>query len=131
MKNATINHYLKLVTDVEEKVQGACYYIYVGDKFIIEISKCEHNLEHKHDLMNVWKRHGYISERIPTHIYINTYYTDINGVCHGYYNVMNKLSDDRKRLIIDFDYLREWTEENIKELVAECIRMREMDICLK
>ena len=36
--------------------------------------------------------------------------------------------DLNNRRVINFDYLREWTQDNINELVAECIRMREMDI---
>lgn len=59
---------------------------------------------------------------------VETYYYDINGNRWGLYNITEKLSDDGNRRVINFDYLREWTQDNINELVAECIRMREMDI---
>ena len=78
--------------------------------------------------MRVWRKAGFIKTMLPTHIAVETYYYDINGNRWGLYNITEKLSDDGNRRVINFDYLREWTQDNINELVAECIRMREMDI---
>lgn len=127
MTKTAINHYLQLVT-MTEKESGARIYASSDGRFEIHVSCCTHDLEYKNDLMNLWKKAGFISEELPTHICIDTYYTDINNNCYGYYNITHKLSEDGKRTVINFDYLREWTEENIRELVAECVRLCEMDI---
>lgn len=42
--------------------------------------------------------------------------------------IWTKKAEDGRRRVINFDYLREWTQDNINELVAECIRMYEMNI---
>lgn len=93
-----------------------------------EVTRCDHDLNNPHDNMRVWRKAGFIKTMLPTHIAVETYYYDINGNCWGLYNITEKLSDDGNRRVINFDYLREWTQDNINELVAECIRMREMDI---
>lgn len=120
-------YYLQFVTGVEKMSDWrTCYHI--GDNFIVEIIKCEHNLKDRGDLMNRWKGAGYIKETLPTHIAVDTFFTDADGFCWGWYNPYIKKSEDGKRRVINFDLLREYTEENVAELVAECIRMREMNI---
>lgn len=127
MTKTTINHYLQLVT-MTEKESGTRIYTSRDGHFEIHVSCCTHDLKYKDDLMNLWEKAGFISQKLPTHICIDTYYTDINNNCYGYYNITHKRSEDGKRTVINFDYLREWTEENIRELVAECVRLCEMDI---
>ena len=121
-------NYLKFVTKIEEMAENKRYFYHVGDNFIIEVIKCDHDLTRKNDLMNLWKKAGFISKKLDTHIGIHTYFTDCNNNCYGWYNITEKRSEDGKRNVIDFDYLYEWNEENINKLVAECIRLREMDI---
>lgn len=101
---------------------------YIGDNFMIEVTKCEHDLEKFHDLMNVWKCAGYIQKPLKTHIYIDTYYTDENGSYHGWYNPTCKLTPDGKRMVIDFDYIKEYNIENIQYLLAKCIEAYNNDI---
>ena len=121
MTNATINKYLSKVDRIEGSDTHKMYYI--GPSFIVETSTVSHDLKSRHDLMNIWKKSGAIEKKLPTHISVNTYYTDEAGNCWGRYNITVKESDDRKRLVIDFDYMREATPENGRELVAECIRL--------
>lgn len=128
MTESTIKHYTKLITKVEEMAEDRRWFVYVGDNFIIEVTKIDHDLTNKHDLMNLWKKHGFIDKPLTTSVSIHTYYTDINGNCYGYYNITTKRSEDGKRNVIDFDYLRSFTPENVRELLAECIRMSELDI---
>ena len=122
-----IKHYLQFVTK-SVTPWGRVTFKSLDGRFEIVASKCEHDLKSKSDLMNQWKKCGFISKILPTHICIDTYFTDDNNNCYGYYNIMHKHSEDGKRTVVNFDYLREWNENNINELVAECIRMREMDI---
>lgn len=123
-----INHYLQFITGTEVYNGVNQIRYHVGGNFEIVVSKCDHDLNYKHDTMRLWRKAGFIKTMLPTHIAVDTYYYDINGNCWGRYNVTHKLSDDGHRRVINFDYLREWTQDNIDDLVAECIRMREMDI---
>ncbi len=126
MNKQTINNYLSLVTSIEQKGTRTIYH--VSDRFCVEVRKCCVNLKDKNNVMRLWKKAGYISEVLPSFLSVETFFTDASGNCWGWYNVTEKRSSDGKRRVIDFDYLREATEDNEKELVAECIRMREMDI---
>ena len=121
MTNATINKYLAKVDRIEGSETHKMYH--VGPSFIVETSTVSHDFKSRHDLMNVWKKAGFISKKLPTHISVNTYYTDEKGQCWGRYNVTIKPSDDGKRQVVNFDFLREATPENERELVAECIRL--------
>lgn len=123
-----INYYMELVTGVETIVDDRRILYRVGDRFAVEVTRCDHDLNNPHDMMRVWRKAGFIKTMLPTHIAVDTYYYDNDGNCWGLYNIMHALSADRRRRVIDFDYLREWTQDNINELVAECIRMFEMDI---
>lgn len=127
MTKSEINHYLQFITMTKEKGSGTRVYTSLDGHFEIHVSCCIHDLKYKNDIMNLWKKHGFISKKLPTHICVDTYFT-VNNNCYGYYNITHKRSEDGKRTIINFDYLKEWTDENIKELVAECVRLREMDI---
>jgi len=134
---AQINNYLKFVTKVTEHgwkdVNGMncrrCFH--VGDNFIVEITLCEHDRKCKNDLANQWVKFGYIDRFLLTHIGVRTYYTDNKGNCSGAYNIQERhipAPNGGAYPKIDFDYMLEATPENVDRLVAECIRMREMDI---
>ena len=125
-----LNKYLQLITKTEERgartINGInCRTLYyIGDRFIIEVGITEHDRKCRYDLANLWVKSGYITKFLPTTAHITTYYTDIDGRCSGLYNIQH--TRDGK---IDFNYMLEATEENIKLLLAKCIRMCEMDIC--
>lgn len=120
------NSYLKFVTAIEKLAPTRTRY-HIGDRFIIDVTEVTHDLKNRNDLMNIWRRAGYIAKPLPSHIAIDTYYTDSEGTCWGYYNITTKRSDDGRRNVIDFDYLLECTPENVDYPVNECIRLREMD----
>ena len=112
---------LNQITKVEQINPRETYY-HIGDNFIISVSKVEHDFSSKYDSMNVWKKCGYITNRLKTHIFIDTYYTDKSGTCYGWYNPTVKLHPSGGRMVIDFDYLKEYNEENVNFLLAACIR---------
>lgn len=120
MKSTTIDKYLKYVNKIEQLAQTRWYY-YVNNNFIIEVSICEHNLSNPNDLMNIWKKCGFIDEVKDTHININTFYTNEKGECIGKYNITLRRKGTRQ--VINCDYLLDATDKNIKLLVAECIRL--------
>lgn len=131
--------YLKFINRVEERpTSEGCvnrwYYIGDDERFIINVTSCEHNKKDKNDLMNLWIQHGFVRTFLPTTLHVDTYFTTERGDCYGWYNITHILKEELygdkpyKRYILDFTYLLEATEENIKFLVNGCIRMREMDI---
>ena len=125
--------YLNLIKRVEKRPAGeGCinrwYYIGDDERFIINVTTCQHNKKCKRDLMNLWVKCGFAKKFLPTSIHINTYYYTDDGNCYSWYNITHKLSDDGKRVVINFDYLMEATEENIQYLLRECIKMREFGI---
>lgn len=125
-------NYFDLVTAIEPKGwkeiggMNCRTWYHVGAHFVVEIVLCEHDRQNRYDLVNLWKRHGYTNRFYGTTAHVHTYYTDIDGICSGLYNVQELHRNGRAQ--VDFDYMCEATPENIKRLVSECIRMREMDI---
>ena len=120
--------YLDLITSTEK--QGTRTLYHVGDRFTVETMTVAHDLKDRHDLMNLWKKGGFIQKALATHIVIDTYYYDDEGNCWGKYNVTVKSSKDGKLRLLDMDYLREATPENELELVAECIKLAVEDNAL-
>lgn len=123
MNTENMNHWLKLVSGTEE-LTGTRTRYYIGSRFIVEATRVKQDLSDKHSWMNLCKRRGYIDKALPSCIFLDTYFTDSQGNCWGWYNIQRKNHGAQ----IDFDYIREATPENELELVAECIRMMEMGI---
>jgi hypothetical protein len=97
---------------------------HIGKSFLIEVTTCT-NPGGKDSLPKLWKQNGLTTKELPTWLTVNTYYTDENGVTHGWYNVTQKLITGRDvhGMVIDFDYLLEATPENEMFLVNECVDM--------
>ena len=93
-----------------------------GETLTIELHRCT-NPKGKNALPELWKKHGYIDRVLDTYIVIDTYCTDSEGNCYGRYNPQAKLSDDRKRNVINFDWMFEDTEENEQKLIDEVLRL--------
>lgn len=125
MRDATIEKYLKYVTEVEKLADTRTLY-HVGENFFVEVLTCPHDLDYPGDLMNLWVKYGYIQEPLKTHIAVSTYYF-IDDKCVEKYNITIKRASNRPGYVLNFDYLREATPENEKELVAECIRLAVKD----
>ena len=123
MTKATQKKYLARITGTEKRgSRGQITLYYIGENFTVEALRCEPDLSNAHSLVNLWKKAGYIPEVLPSYISIDTFYRNADG-CWGLYNITEKESDDGKRREINFNYLREATDENELELVAECIRL--------
>lgn len=95
-----------------------------GETLVIELSECT-NSGGKNALPVLWKKQGYIDRILDTYICVSTYVTDTDGHCWGRYNPQVKLSEDKKRSVINFDWMFENTEENKQKLIDECIRLFE------
>ena len=89
---------------------------------IIELNKCEDcNLQNS--LPKLWKKQGYIDRVLETYWGIQTYVTDAEGNSFGRYNPQHKLSEDGKRIVINFEWMFEATPENKERLINEVYRL--------
>ena len=87
----------------------------------IELIHCE-NPGGKKSLPYLWWKAGYTDKIMETYLSVQTYVHDSENGCYGGYNPQSKLSEDRGRHVINFDWLLEDTEENEKKLIEECIK---------
>ena len=60
---------------------------------------------------------------LETYWSVEVYVTDTEGTCWGRYNPQTKLSEDKKRLVINFDWMFEATEENKEKILNEVYRL--------
>ena len=115
------------VTKTVDKFTGAEKFITNDGRFQIIANKCI-GYHGPNDLMTLWKRNGWIKKELDTYIHIQTWYIDEKRRFLSKYNVTVKRDTKTNRDIINFDYLKEWTEENIIDIVIACLNMRENGI---
>lgn len=94
-----------------------------GEKAGIEIMYCYEDEATKNNLTKLWYKNGYTKEILPSYICINTYATLDNGMCYVYYNPQEKIAEDGKRRIINFDYIIPITEDNERILIQAVANM--------
>ena len=106
------------VSKTVNKFTGAETFTSADGRFQIIANKCtsEHG---PHDVMTIWKKAGYIKKELDTFIAVDAYYTDENNRCKSIYNATVKRDPKTHTSLINFDYLKEWTEENI--ILLECM----------
>lgn len=95
-----------------------------GETLIIELSECK-DVGGKKSLPYLWHKAGYTDKILDTYLCVHTYCTDSEGNCFNRYNPQNKISEDGKGIIINFDWIFENTEENKQKLINEVIRLFE------
>jgi len=94
-----------------------------GESLTVEITETHPDNTSKHSLPNLWKEHGFTNKLYNSYLNVNCYCTDKNGLCWGRYNPTVKLSNDKKRNVINFDYLLEVSEENKQYLLNEIYKL--------
>lgn len=93
-----------------------------GESIIIEISRSVYENENKNSLPNLWKKHGYTTHLYNTALWIDCEVRDKDGNSYRKYEPTSKLSEDKKRYVVNFEWLFEATEENEKKLLNETVR---------
>ena len=93
-----------------------------GEKIIIEISKSYYDITNKNSIPSLWIKHGYTTHLYKTALWIDCEVTNKDGQAYRKYEPTSKLSDDKKRLVINFDWLLEATEESETKLLNETIK---------
>ena len=117
---------------IEQTAETVWFYTFTdtnkkGEKVIIELSKCEDN-DSKSSLSKLWKQNGYIDRVLDTYWCIQTYVKDTEGNSFGRYNPQHKLSEDKQRMVINFDWMFEATEENKEKLINEVYQLASVEI---
>lgn len=112
---------------VEQMAETRWFYTFTepnakGEKIVVELCKCT-NPGGNNALPVLWKKHGYIDRVLETYWSIETYVKDTESSCYGGYNPQHKLSEDGKRMVINFDWMFEATEENKEKLIGEVFRV--------
>ena len=94
-----------------------------NEKIAVEFSKCT-NSGTKYSLPYLWKKNGYTDKLLETYWSVNVFATEDggNGTCYGRYNPTTKIAENGKRMVLDFDWLLEATEENAAKLLHEVER---------
>ena len=100
-----------------------------GGELVIEVRTVKADRKSKADLMSCWVKNGHLSEFIPEHLHVDTYFYDEDDRCWGYYNPTEKRGGYGRS--IDFDWILEATPENESRLVTECLRMAAEGITVK
>lgn len=91
-----------------------------GERLIVDISGCNHDKRRRNDLMNIWKRAGYVSEFMPSHITVDAYV--YNRLCDCYARYNPTVKPGGAGYVVNFDWMLEDTEENRARLLDECAR---------
>lgn len=95
----------------------------LGEALTVEISETYPDNTSKHSLPNLWKEHGFTNKLYDSYLNIQCYVTDKVGTCWGKYNPTKKLSEDKRRNVINFDYMLEVSKENKKYLLDKIYKM--------
>jgi len=113
---------------VEQMAKNRWIYTFEGknskkESLVVEVTKVICDLKDKKSLMNLWKKHGFIKDMLPTYWDIDTYVTDSEENCWMKYNpTAKKAEDGAQGNVIDFDWILEATEENLQKLLREIYR---------
>lgn len=94
-----------------------------GETIMIELVKSASPKEKNQSMAYLWKKSGYTDRILETWWSVRTYVTTENGECLGKYNPQEVFSREKKRLILNFDWMFEATEENKNKLIAEIERL--------
>ena len=92
------------------------------EELTIELTLCT-DLDSKNSLPKLWYKNGYTERVLDTYWSVNTYVKDSEGRSWGKYNPQTKRSEDGKRIIINFDWMMEATEENRNKIINEVYRI--------
>ena len=112
---------------VEEMAKDTRWYVTFeernakSEEIIVEFMRCT-NPGGKSSLPILWKKNGFIDRILETWWGVQVYVTDSEGRCRGAYDPTSKLSEDGKRMVINFDWMFEATEENAKRILEEIER---------
>lgn len=87
----------------------------------IEIEFMIRPWEENDRIWNRWANGGRI-KKTKTLLFVNTFAIARDGTQHGGYDPQSKWDDEKKRYVIDFDWIKESSEESYQALIDEIYR---------
>lgn len=87
----------------------------------VDVIKVECDLKDKNSIMNHWVKRGLVAKPLESYVRLDTYVTDSEGNSYRRYDPTILEGTTR----INFEWILEYTSENIEKLVNECIRLFE------
>lgn len=87
-----------------------------GESLIVQVSYCYGSNA------KLWYKKGYTSKILPNWWVVRCFVTNNEGVCYEAYNPCVKPSVDNKRLVNNYDWILEATEDNFRELLIEILK---------
>lgn len=121
MRKATIDKYMQYVTKVGKLCNCKSYYI--GDNFLVDVIVSKYDKNDRRCFVRKLVKEKKIPEFLETLIWIRTYYKDKDGNCLQRYNITQRKIKGKVGMEYDYAYFWEYTPENERELVAQCIRL--------
>lgn len=92
------------------------------DKLCVEVCYCADACKSKNSLPVLWQKNGRTKELLTDYWSFDTFVTDKDDMCWRDYDPQTKLSEDKKRLVIDFDWMMRATDENFEKIMKEVLR---------
>jgi hypothetical protein len=93
-----------------------------GERMVFSLVHCD-NPGGNNSLPYLWKKEGYIDRILETYVCIETSVYDTEDVCRIDYNPQIEWDENKKRNVINFDWMLEDTEENRQKLIDEALRL--------
>lgn len=91
----------------------------IGESLLIELCLCQDDPNWKNSNPKVWYKNGYTDRVLELYWHVDPEVRDSEGRGWRKYDIQRKLSDDGKRMVINFDWMLEATEENKEILINE------------
>ena len=88
-----------------------------GEKLVVEITECYYG--ENASLPKLWHQYGYTKKIYTNALCVDCYCYDKDNNCYGKYNPTIKLSKDKKRNVINFDWMLEVSEKNKNKILKE------------
>lgn len=111
--------------NVEQRAEKRFVYEFVdknrkGEKISVEIIGMTYE---KGGLPELWLKYGYIRKLLDSYMWVDVYVTDKEGNCYNRYNPTIKRAKEGNRNVINFDWLMEFNDNNIKKVLREIERL--------
>ena len=92
-----------------------------GETAVVEICECFTDGA-AGSLPFLWHKYGYTSAVVKDYLTAECYVYDTKGKCYADYNPTVKLSDDGRRMVINFEWLLPVCEQNKQAIMREIAR---------
>ena len=93
-----------------------------GERLIVEMQYCHDDGKSKNSLPRLWKEHGFTEDLRTNWWGVSTFvYDKDDHNCYGGYNPTSKFDLEKKRSVIDFDWLLPATPENFRKLLEQIL----------